>query len=163
MTPSGSALNWRSSVTRGGASARAQRAFGGMRSSARSAAASAAQQRSTARVVDIELLGEEAQKALAPGGVEREIGAPELGRAGPRGDLAAAAVEAARASAARSRSTSSSGRSGRGAPVSTPRAERAISRQALRRLASVRSKTPSRKPTGARSLMCLPELIEDDR
>ena len=43
--------------------------------------------------------------------------------------------------------------SGRGARESTPRADSAISRQALRRLASVRSKTPSRKPVGARSLM----------
>src|SRR5260370_274279 len=45
--------------------------------------------------VGIELGGQEAQKALAPGGVEREVAAPELGGPRPGGNLAAAAVEAA--------------------------------------------------------------------
>ena len=46
-------------------------------------------------VVDIEFAGEQLQKALAPGGVQRQIGAAEIGGASPRGDLAAAPVEAA--------------------------------------------------------------------
>ena len=82
-------------------------------------------------VVDIEFLGENTQEALAPGGVEGEIGAAEIGGAGPRRDLAAAASRQAR-SCSRSCSASSRGSSGRGAPLSTPRAELAISRHAVR-------------------------------
>ena len=41
-------------------------------------------------VVDIEFAGEQLQEALAPGGVERQIGAAEIGGAGPRRDPAAA-------------------------------------------------------------------------
>src|ERR1700761_3825408 len=43
--------------------------------------------------------------------------------------------------------------SGRGERASTPRADSAISRHALRKLVSVRSKTPSKKPAGTRSLI----------
>src|SRR5437763_1207861 len=45
--------------------------------------------------VGIKLTRQQAQKALASRGVERQIAAPELGGAGPGRDLAAAPVEAA--------------------------------------------------------------------
>ena len=131
----------------------AQRALGGDRArpGPRPRRASA-QQRSTASWSMSNSLASKLQEALAPGRVQRQIGAAELGGAGPGRDPAAAAVEAAEHLLPQPRDIVF-GQIGRGAPDSTPRADKAISRQAPRRLARVRSKTPSRKPAGARSLI----------
>ena len=45
--------------------------------------------------VDIEVVGEQPKEPLAVTGIERQIGAAEIGGAGARGDLTAATVEAA--------------------------------------------------------------------
>ena len=93
FTPSGSALNCRSSVTRGGVNAARS-----ARSAARRWSGSSAREHLGAPfddrvVIGVELLGQQPQKALATGRVQRQIGAAEFGRAGPRRDFAAAAVE----------------------------------------------------------------------
>src|SRR5208337_2933752 len=46
-------------------------------------------------VVDIEFAGQQVKEALAPGRIERQKGAAEIGRASARGNLTAAPVEAA--------------------------------------------------------------------
>ncbi len=129
FTPSGRALNWVSSLIRGGSSAWRSARSSLRCSSSLWARRSRSQVAWTAARSMSNSVARSAQEALAPGGVEGEIGAAERGRPRPRRDLAALAFETvaqlARAAGRhrRRRARAAARRS------STPRAEAAMSRQ----------------------------------
>ena len=164
LTPSGSALNWRSKRDPRRLQRLAQLALGGGPlggpfglGQGRAAAVDFA-------AVDVELAGEQPQKTFASVGVEQQIGAAEIGGPRPRRDLAAARRRDSCSICSRSRPISSPESSGRGVRVKTPRADSAMSRQAPRRLLKVRSKTPSKNPAGGRSFMAaIAAVAEPDR
>ena len=154
LTPSGSALNCAQQSDARRLQRVAQRALGRRRAGParrpdqRSGNSGRPRRRSTSNSP-----ASSRRKRSRPSGVERQISAAEIGGASACRDLAAAPVEAAQHLLAKP-ARIVAGKLGAGASRSAHRARTRRSRATrCARLVRVRSKTPSKKPAGAGSVM----------